>query len=291
MLAAFLLFCFTRTKRMPEPLAIIILTHNEAENLPRCLESIAGLGEMVVVDSGSTDGTQEIARTAGARVYEHRFEGFGRQRNWALENCEPKREWILFLDADEVATAEFRNALSSAIQNAPGSIAGFYCCWKMMLDSCWLRRSDSFPKWQLRIVRRGRADFIDSGHGQKEGRVDGELGYIREPYLHYALSKGWEVWWAKHNQYADEEAVDRLARAASVAELLSKDSSRRNRALKPILSRIPGWPLLRFFHMYFLKGGFLEGREGFAYCASMGWYEHLIRAKMRALRQRDAAPG
>src|SRR5256886_2904065 len=275
---------------MPESLAIIILTRNEADNLPPCLDSIAGFGEIVVVDSGSDDGTPDIAKNAGARVYQHPFESFARQRNWALEHCDPKCEWTLFLDADEVATPEFRNAVEIAIQSAPDSIAGFYCCWKMMLDSRWLRRSDSFPKWQLRIVRRGRADFIDSGHGQKEGRVDGELGYVREPYLHYALSKGWEAWWAKHNQYADEEAADRLSRAASLAELLSKDSSRRNRALKPILSRVPGWPLLRFLHMYILKGGFLEGREGFAYCASMGWYEQLIRAKMAELRKRDAAP-
>jgi len=275
---------------MPEYLAVIVLTHNEAQNLPRCLESIRGLGEIVVVDSGSNDGTQEVAKSAGARVYQHSFESFARQRNWALENCYAETEWALFLDADEVATPQFREAVANVIQNAAHSVAGFYCCWKMVLGSRWLRRSDSFPKWQLRIVRRGRADFIDSGHGQKEGSVDGELGYVHEPYLHYALSKGWEAWWAKHNQYSDEEAADRLSHSASWRELFSKDSSRRNRALKPILSRIPGWPLLRFFHMYILKGGFLEGREGFAYCASMGWYEHLIRAKMRDLRQRDAAP-
>ena len=269
---------------MPESLTIIVLTHNEADNLPRCLESIAGFGEIIVVDSGSDDGTQQIGQKAGTRVYDHPFESFAQQRNWALGNCGVKSEWVLFLDADEVATSEFRAAVTNAIQAAASSIAGFYCCWKMMLETRWLRRSDSFPKWQLRIVRRGRADFIDSGHGQKEGRVDGELGYIREPYLHYALSKGWEAWWAKHNQYSDEEATDRLSRSASFGELFSRDPSRRNRAFKPILSRIPGWPLLRFLHMYILKGGFLEGREGFAYCASMGWYEHLIRAKMRELR-------
>lgn len=272
---------------MPESLTIIILTHNEADNLPRCLGSIAGFGEIVVVDSGSNDDTQEIAKDAGTRVYEHSFAGFGPQRNWALENCEPKHEWILFLDADEVATPAFRRAVEVAIQNATDVIAGFYCCSKMMLDSRWLRRSDSFPKWQLRIMRRGRADFIGSGHGQKEGRVDGELGYVREPYLHYAFSEGWESWWAKHSRYADEEATERLSRTASFGELFSKDSSRRNRALKPILSRIPTWPLLHFLYIYILKGGFLDGREGFAYCASMGWYEHLIRAKMRELRAKN----
>ena len=154
-----------------------------------------------------------------------------------------------------------------------------------MVEGRWLKRSDSFPKWQLRIVRRGRADFIDSGHGQKEGRVDGELDYIREPYLHFALSKGWDAWRAKHEQYAGEEAADRLSRSPSLTGLFSKDPSRRNRALKPILSRIPGWPALRFLHMYILKGGFLEGREGLRYCASMGRYEQLIRVKMRELRR------
>jgi len=269
---------------MPESLAITVLTHNEAENLPRCLKSIAEFGDIIVVDSGSNDGTQEIANNSSARVYERPFESFAQQRNWALENCDLKTGWVLFLDADEVATPEFRQGVADAIQNAGDSIAGFYCCWKTMLDQRWLRRSDSFPKWQLRIVRRGRANFIDSGHAQKEGSVEGELGYVREPYLHYALSKGWEAWWAKHNQYSDEEAADRLSRSASLGELFSKDPSRRNRALKPILSRIPGWPLLRFLHMYILKGGFLEGREGFAYCAGMGWYEYLIHAKMRDLR-------
>jgi len=276
---------------MSESLAIIVLAHNEADNLPRCLQSIARFGEMVVVDSGSDDGTQDIAKRAGARVYEHPFESFARQRNWALESCDLKNQWVLFLDADEVATEQFRHAVADAVEQTGDEIAGFYCCWKTMLGSRWLRRSDSFPKWQLRIVRHGRADFIDSGHGQKEGRVNGELGYIREPYLHYALSKGWEAWWAKHNQYSGEEAADRLARSASFGELFSKDPSRRNRALKPILSRIPCWPLLRFLHMYIVKGGFLEGREGFAYCASMGWYEYLIRAKMRELRKQRTTRG
>src|SRR5712692_8440760 len=103
---------------MSQSLGIIVLTHNEADNLPGCLESVAGFGEIVVVDSGSDDGTQEIAKQSGARVYERSFKSFGRQRNWALQNCDLKSEWVLFLDADEVATPEFRQAVTTAIQNA-----------------------------------------------------------------------------------------------------------------------------------------------------------------------------
>ena len=270
---------------MPGTLSIVILTCNEAENLPRCLQSLVEFGDVIVVDSGSDDATVEIARSFRATVFQHPFESFGRQRNWALENCDLKSEWVLFLDADEAATPEFRQSVEKAVETAGANIAGFYCCWKMMVGDRWLKRSDSFPKWQMRIVRRGRANFIDSGHGQKEGKIDGQLGYIREPYLHFFLSKGWEDWWAKHDRYADQEAADRLSCSISWPELFARDPSRRNRALKPILSRIPGWPILRFLHMYVLKGGFLEGREGFTYCAGMGRYERLIRRKMRALRR------
>jgi glycosyltransferase involved in cell wall biosynthesis len=270
-----------------QTLSIIVLTQNEAENLPSCLSSLAGFGDIVIVDSGSTDGTPEVARKFGARVYQHPFASFAQQRNWALDNCALNTPWVLFFDADEVATTEFRTEVSRAIQSAGDSVAGFYCCWKMILSSRWLRHSDSFPKWQFRILRRGRATFIDSGHGQKEGAVNGEIGYVREPYLHYAFSKGWEAWWAKHNGYSSREAADRLTRSVSWSGIFARDSSRRNHALKPLLSRIPGWPLFRFLHMYILKGGFLEGRDGLDYCASMAWYEFLICAKMRELSRKQ----
>lgn len=263
-----------------DSLSILILARDEERDLPRCLAALEDFGEIVVVDSGSTDGTQAIARAAGARVFENPFQSFGQQRNWALDHCGVTSEWVLFLDADEVATPNFREAVRAAIRSADRSVAGFYCCWKTMLGECWLRRSDSFPKWQFRVLRRGRARFIDSGHGQKEGEIQGELGYIREPYLHYAFSKGWEAWWAKHEKYAEREAIDRAARAVSWRELLSRDPSRRNRALKPIVSRLPGWPLLRFLHMYLAKGGFREGRPALIYCRNMARYEALIRAEM-----------
>lgn len=266
-------------------LSILILTRNEEENLPRCFAAARVLGELVVLDSGSTDRTVEIARAGGARVFSHPFAAFGAQRNYALDHCEIATPWVLFLDADEVVTPAFAEAVRVAIREADKEVAGFYCCWKMMLGERWLRRSDSFPKWQFRLLRRGRARFIDSGHGQKEGEIDGKLGYIREPYLHYAFSKGWDEWWTKHEKYAAQEAADRAARAPSLQHLFSRDPSRRNRALKPLVSRLPGWPLLRFLHMYVLKGGLLEGRAGLTYSRNVARYEAMIGAKMRERRR------
>ena len=265
-------------------LVTIILTKNEAADLPACLRALAGWGRLVVVDSGSTDATVEIARAAGAEVFTHPFTAFGQQRNWALDNIGLEGAgWVLFLDADEIATPEFRAAVERETAAVGAEVAGFYCCWKTLLFGQWLRRCDSFPKWQFRLLRPGRARFIDSGHGQKEGDIQGRLAYLREPYLHHAFSKGWSHWLRKHDEYSTLEARDRLARGAGVRrrDVFSRDGSVRNRALKPLLSRLPGWPLLRFLHMYLFKRGFAEGRAGLVYCVNMGYYEFLIQLKMR----------
>ncbi len=263
-------------------LAVIILTRNEAADLPACLAALAGWGRLIVVDSGSTDATVAIARAAGAQVDEHPFASFGEQRNWALDHCEVRGcEWVLFLDADEIATPEFRCAVEQETAAAGAGIAGFHCCWKTMLNGRWLRRCDSFPKWQFRLMRPGRARFIDSGHGQKEGAVEGEIAYLREPYLHYSFSKGWHQWLRKHNDYSTLEAADRLKRKIVWGDLFARNSPKRNQSLKPLVSQLPFWPLLRFLYMYVFKLGLLEGRPGFIYCVNMAYYEFLIRIKMR----------
>lgn len=221
-----------------------------------------------------------LARQSGAQVHEHSFTSFGAQRNWALEHCPLKHGWILFLDADEVANPEFVNALRAAATAAAGSVAGFYCCWKFIYQDRWLKRCDSFPKWQFRLLRKDRARFTDFGHGQKEADVQGTIGYLNTPYDHHALSKGMTHWLDRHNRYATLEARARLAAPIRWKNIFSAHGSIRNQALKPLVSRLPGWPLARFLITYFLKLGFLEGRPGFIYCVNLAYYEFLIRLKM-----------
>lgn len=266
-------------------LSTIILTKNEEHDLPHCLEALRGFGALVVVDSGSTDRTLDIARDFGAAIYEHEFTSFAQQRNWALKNCALDCQWVLFLDADEVVTPAFRKAISQSISHASEKTAGFYCCWKTMLNGRWLRRCDSFPKWQFRAIRRGAARFRDLGHGQKEDGVRGDIGYIVEPYLHHAFSKGWEAWWEKHNRYSSQEAAHRTWRPVSWEQIFARNPSVRNSALRPLLSRVPGWPLWRFLYMFIMKGGFLEGREAVQYCGAIAWYEFAIRLKMSELKR------
>jgi glycosyltransferase involved in cell wall biosynthesis len=270
-------------------ISAVILTYNEESDLPACLGSLTWCDDVRVVDSGSTDATVSLAKERGALVYVNRFTSFGQQRNWALDHAAENCDWVLFLDADEVATPEFRTAVQNAIAHASAETAGFYCCWKMMLGERWLRRCDAFPKWQFRLVRVGRARFTDFGHGQKEGEVNGGIGYIREPYLHYAFSKGWSYWLDRHNRYSTQEARARLEAPVHWRMLLKARGSQRNKLLKPLVSRIPGWPLIRFGLDYFGRMGFLEGREGLIYCINVAYYEFLIILKMAELTAKPMA--
>lgn len=269
-------------------ISIIILTKNEERDLPSCLDTLKWCNDVHVLDSGSTDNTIEIAKSYGAKLYSNPFESFGKQRNYALDNIVCVYDWILFLDADEHVTPAFLQAMHSHIQNAKESTAGFYCCWKMILEDTWLKHCDNFPKWQFRLMKKGRARFTDFGHGQKEDQVQGEIVYIKEPYLHFGFSKGWHAWIDRHNRYSSQEAVARLKQRPPFKNIFSSHGSVRNPALKSWLSQMPGWPALRFIHAYIFNLGFLEGKPGFIYSVNMGYYEFLIKIKMREIKRNQS---
>lgn len=262
-------------------ISVVILTQNEERDLPRCLDALRWCNDLHVVDSGSSDQTISITRKFGAHIYEHPFASFGAQRNWCLDHCNIKHPWILFLDADEVANPEFVKAMFEAVAQTPASTAGFYCCWKFIYEDQWLKRCDSFPKWQFRLLRKGSARFTDFGHGQKEGEVTGPIEYLPVPYDHHGLSKGIGRWLDRHNRYATLEADARLSAPINWRNVFSSHGSKRNQALKPIVSRLPCWPLMRFVAAYIFSLGFLEGRPAFVYCVNLAYYEFLIRIKMR----------
>ena len=271
-------------------ISVIILTKNEEKDLPLCLTSLNWCDDIHILDSGSTDSTLKIAKEYNVKTLSNPFESFGKQRNFALDNFITKYKWILFLDADEIVTPKFKTAIFAATENAGENVAGFYCCWKMMLDGIWLRHCDNFPKWQFRLMKLGRARFTDFGHGQKEDQVKGQIDYIKEPYLHYGFSKGWFRWIERHNNYSNLEAVVRLHNPRPFKDVFAQHASVRNQALKFWLCKLPGWPILRFAQAYLFSFGFLEGRPGFTYCVNMAYYEFLIQIKMREKKKNVLGP-
>ncbi len=266
----------------PVPLSVVILARNEACNMARCVTSVAWCDDVVVVDDGSTDETVSLAQAAGARVVQNRFESFARQRNWALENAGLKHQWVLMLDADEASTDSFRNEIIGSIGSANESAAAFRTCRKTMLGDRWLKHADEFPCWIMRVVHRGKARFEDSGHGEVPiPPVDGVMGTIREPFLHYPFSHGISDWLSRHIRYAEREAALELQQARRVrfGDLASLDAGRRRRAIRDFSRKLPMRQSLRFFYQFVVCRGFLDGRHGFIFSLLKAIYEGMIVAK------------
>ena len=145
---------------MKSPVSVIILTLNEEVNLPKCLESVSGWAdEIIVVDSFSTDKTLEIAKKYGAKVYEHEFENQARQFNWALDNVPIKNDWIFRLDADEWLTEELKNEITEKLRNREtekpkDKINGFYIKRRVYFMGRWIRHARSAAG----IARNGKDD-------------------------------------------------------------------------------------------------------------------------------------
>ncbi len=267
---------------MKAPLSVVVIAKNEESNIGRCVSSVAGWADVVVVDDFSSDETAAIAEQAGARIVQHRFEGFAKQRNWALDHIRLHHPWALMLDADEALTpaaqAECVNVLAESSQDT----AGFLICRKTMFLGRWLRRTDGFPVWLMRLVHRDRARFVDCGHGEVPAPpVDGLLGRIREPILHYPFANGIEHWLIRHNRYSTREAELEIAKEArwGWAELLNGSRPNRRAALRNMARRLPFRPMLRFCYHYLWKRGFLDGRAGLAFSYLMAAYEGMIVAK------------
>lgn len=264
-------------------ISIIILTLNEQQDLPGCLDSLEWADDIHVVDSGSTDKTLDIANDINAKTYYNKFTGFGDQRNWSLKNCNLKYDWILFLDADERSTPAFKNSLIANINSASSRTIGFYLCSKTILSGTWLRYSDNFPKWQFRLLQRDKGSFINAGHGQKESGDVNFIKYINEPYIHLAFSKGWKYWHEKHKQYAIKDAKQATECKVPFAAIFSTSSSQRNLAIKYFARKIPGWPYIRFLITYLFQRGFMDGKYGFFYCRKILWYEKRIHKEIKKI--------
>lgn len=265
--------------------SIVILTLNEAANLPACLASTAGCDDVIVLDSGSTDGTAAIARAAGARVFVNRFENFARQRNHAHDAIPFKYDWVFHLDADETLSPAL--IAECCEQAASAQLDGFFVAPRMIFRGRWIPRCTDYPAWQARFVHVRRFRFIEAGHGQREA-PGLRLARLRHAYSHNLSSQTELEIRAKHVRYARAEAAAFVASRRRFpdlwAALRGPDPLARRRALKEASYHLPARGLLRFFYQYVLRAGFLDGTPGFAYCRLLAHYEHCISLEIRRLR-------
>jgi len=279
--------------------SIYILTYNEELDIADCIESAMVSDDVVVVDSCSSDRTVEIASRYPVRVVQHKFESHGKQRTWMLESIPPKHLWVYILEADERMTpALFQECLQAIAQQQAqptgqaqaGQVqyVGYYVAERVMFLGRWIRRSTQYPRYQLRLLQHGKVWFTDYGHTEREV-CEGATSILKETYPHYTCGKGLSRWIEKHNRYSTDEAIETLRQIdqgqISWRDLFfGKTEIDRRRALKDLSLRLPFRPVIRFFYMYVLLGGWLDGRAGFAWCTLQAFYEYLILLKVWEIR-------
>jgi glycosyltransferase involved in cell wall biosynthesis len=276
------------------PVTVIIPVRNEARNLPRCLESLREVGEVIVVDSQSTDETCSIAESFRAKVVQFRYPGgWPKKRQWAMDTLPLAYDWILLLDADEVLTAELSREILQAIQN-PG-LVGYRICLQMYFLGKLLRHCDA-SFWKLSLFRKGQARFEcrlkDQNASMADMEVhehliaDGPTAELRNPIVHHnfeSLSR----YIQKHDEYSNWEArvlTSRDENSEAMRGSLLGTQAQRRRWLKKNLYRVPGSPVLLFLYRYVLRFGFLDGIPGLIYCTFQAVQMFHTKAKIYELR-------
>ncbi len=273
---------------MKTQLSVILMTLNEEANLPRALESIASLNaEIFVVDSGSTDRTKDIARAAGAHIYEHAWESYGRQLNWALDSLPIRTPWLMRMDADERLTPELACELAAVLPTLSDDITGLEVKLRVYFWGRWIRHGGFYPLWLLRVWRAGAARCEQRWMDEHMVRTHGRVARLQHDFID-ENHKGLTFWTDKHNRYADREVKDLLALAAGESdERPAGQAGRRRWAKEKLYARAPlFWRALAYwFYRYVIRLGFLDGRSGLVFHFLQAfWYRLLVDAKLYELR-------
>ena len=267
-------------------ISILIPTLNEEVNLRECIASVSWSDDIVVYDSLSTDKTREIAQAMGARVFEKAFEdNESEHRNHALHTIPFKHRWILYLDADERCTPELRDEILAIAANPNLEPVAYYVRFKNFFMGRWVKHAMP-PVWIPRFYQpqkfryHRRINFTWS--------ADGGFGYLQNMIDHYTFNKGLSWWLEKHNKYSSLEALEGLAvlekGGVHWPALLGRDPVARRRNWKRLSYYVPARGLVKFFYIYILNRGFMDGYPGLVYCAIHSFWEHMTALKMKELR-------
>jgi len=244
------------------PLSVAIITRNAASQLERCLASVAFAEEFVVVDSGSTDGTVEIAARHGARVIRKEWLGFGAQKQFAVDSASHK--WVLCVDADESLSPELHEAIVEELK-APRGFAYAIARRNRFLGR-WLRHGEGYPDWNVRLFHREHARWGDESVHEKIVTRSPVLR-LRGDLLHDS-AETLEKYLDKQNRYTSLQAESLRA------------AGHRANAWQLVLS-----PLLRFFKFYVLRLGFLDGVPGLVHITIGCMNSFNKYAKLKALER------
>ncbi len=282
---------------VPLELSVIVLTYNEERNLPDCLKSVKGwTKEIFVVDSGSDDRTLEIAKKFGAAVFRHRFETHAKQWDWALASLPISTQWILAIDADQLVSpqlaSEIKNLLVCASQLQ--QVHGAFIRRRQVFRNRWIRHGGYYPKYLLKLFRRDKVRIDYNDLVDHHFYVDGPLVKLKHDLIESNRKEDDISFWVeKHNRYAALFAQEEYdwrnhSNFGLLKHRLFGNPDERTLWLKSVWYRLPLYvrPALYFFYRYFLRLGFLDGKQGFIFhFLHSFWFRLLVDINLDELRK------
>ncbi|MCI0524065.1 MAG: glycosyltransferase family 2 protein [Acidobacteria bacterium] len=288
------------------PISVVIPVKNEDRNITACLESVAWADEIWVVDSHSEDDTAALARRYTDKIAQFDYSGgFPKKKNWALQNLPFQHEWVLLLDADERVTPDLRDEIYE-ILNRYDEADGYYINRRLIFLGRWIKHCGWYPSWNLRLFkhRLGRYEKLDAEDVENTGDVEvhehvvleGRVEYLKNDLLHEDFKSIYHFV-ERHNRYSNWEArvyhnlASGVKSSGGIRASLFGTPPERKRFIKRLWPRLPFRPAIRFFWMYFLRLGFLDGRPGLIFCMLMSMHEAVISAKMYEQRLNERKIG
>jgi glycosyltransferase involved in cell wall biosynthesis len=291
----------TVARSAPLSITAIILTRDEEIHLGRCIASVADLvTRIVVVDSFSSDSTMEIAKRFGAETFQRAFRNHADQFQWGVDAAAPTTDWILRLDADEYFEPALRDELRASLPALGADVTGLYLRRKVIFRDTWIRHGGYYPTFLLRLWRNGCGRVEQRWMDEHIVLTRGAAHKSQENFVDHNLA-GITAWTDKHNRYATRQMVDFLNLEYGffpVDAAIDREAGSQARAKRflrnRIFARAPLYlrGLLYFSQRYFLRLGFLDGRDGFVFHFLQGlWNWILIDAKIDEARAYIAAHG
>ncbi len=230
---------------MGKTLSVAIITKNEEANLRRTLESVRWANEIVVVDSGSTDKTVDIASAFGAKVIHEEWRGFGRQKNYAIEQC--TSEWVLSLDADEEVSEPLAQEITHLLEESPAADAYFVPRRSLFLGR-WIRHGGYYPDPKLRLFRKGAAWF-EERTVHETMQCSGATRTLQGNLIHHAYP-------------TLENYIEHMNRYSTLGAEQTVAKGKTSRTLPAFVWNVLLNPAATFVYNYIFRLGFLDGREG-----------------------------
>nr|WP_319566120.1 glycosyltransferase family 2 protein [uncultured Rhodoferax sp.] len=273
-------------------ISILILTKNEQQDLPGCLESMSWSDDIHVYDSYSNDSTVKIAEDFGAKVTQRYFDNWSTHQNWGLQNIQFKHEWVYYSDADERMTPELLVAIKNAVAD-PKEFSAFRVRRRDFFMGTWLKHVTPSP-FNIRLFKPKNIHYERLTNPVTV--VDGSIGDISAHFNHFPFSKGISHWIDKHNRYSTFEAGQIIANRQQgeafsfTKAIFSGNANERRFHQKEIYYHLPFRPVVMFLLLYIFKRGFLDGRAGLTYALLRSIYEYFIVLKTREPEKQGIDP-